>query len=137
MAYDSPEKKAAHSRAYYAANKEKLLAAKVGYHAERKARIPEWYMLAGAKTRTKEKSLPACNLTCQDIVIPEVCPVLGLTLVVSKGVLSDTSPSLDRIVPALGYVKGNVRVISYRANRLKCDATIAELELVLADMRKL
>ena len=44
-------------------------------------------------------------------------------------------PSLDRIDGAKGYVKGNVRVISHRANMLKNDATIEELELVLKDLR--
>ena len=46
----------------------------------------------------------------------------------------DRTPSLDRFVPNLGYVKGNIRVISFRANRLKSDATIDEMRQVLAYM---
>lgn len=38
--------------------------------------------------------------------------------------------SLDRIVPSLGYVPGNVAVISHRANRIKSDATADELRAV-------
>lgn len=45
------------------------------------------------------------------------------------------SPSLDRVIPELGYVPGNVIVISWRANNLKRDATIEELEAVIAYMR--
>jgi hypothetical protein len=42
----------------------------------------------------------------------------------------DASPELDRIVPSLGYVKGNVLVVSRRANRIKTDATVEELQQV-------
>lgn len=51
-------------------------------------------------------------------MIPETCPVLGIPLTIG-GKRSPSSPSLDRIDPALGYVPGNIRVISDRANRLK------------------
>jgi hypothetical protein len=40
--------------------------------------------------------------------------------------------SLDRIVPELGYVKGNIAVISNRANSLKSNATLEELERLCA-----
>lgn len=46
-------------------------------------------------------------------------------------------PSVDRIIPELGYTKGNVRVISNRANLLKNNASIEEIELVLEDLRRL
>lgn len=54
---------------------------------------------------------------------------LGLLL---DGSRRDRKPSLDRVVPSLGYVKGNVRVISFRANRIKSDATADELRAVLS-----
>jgi hypothetical protein len=34
---------------------------------------------------------------------------------------------LDRLIPELGYVKGNIAVVSTRANTLKRDATPEEL----------
>jgi hypothetical protein len=69
------------------------------------------------------------TISREDIVIPTHCPVLGLPLFTMKGVQGggDNSPTLDRIRPALGYVKGNIIVISGRANRLKSDASIKEL----------
>jgi hypothetical protein len=48
---------------------------------------------------------------------------------------TDNSPSLDKIIPSLGYVRGNVQVISQRANSIKRDATLAELELLVQNMR--
>lgn len=47
----------------------------------------------------------------------------------------DGSPTLDRIVPDKGYVRENVWVISGRANRIKNDATIEELELIAEALR--
>lgn len=44
------------------------------------------------------------------------------------------SPSLDRIKPELGYVKGNIRVISFKANSIKNDASIEELRQILQYM---
>ena len=55
---------------------------------------------------------------------------LVLTIYHYEGVLGDDSPSLDRIVSSLGYVKGNIRVISYKANRVKSNATLEELRKV-------
>lgn len=64
-------------------------------------------------------------------MVPEFCPVLGMRLEPGNG-LSASSPSLDRFDPEKGYTKGNVRVISARANTLKSNATPDELRKVLA-----
>lgn len=67
-------------------------------------------------------------------MIPLHCPVLGLPLYRNSGgsAQGPNSPSLDRIDPALGYVKGNVKVISSRANSIKSNATPEELLRVAA-----
>jgi len=71
---------------------------------------------------------PSSDITPDDLRIPAVCPVLGIPLRQEfSGKRSDATPSVDRIEPAKGYVKGNVVVVSWRANRLKGDATLAEL----------
>ena len=69
----------------------------------------------------------ACTITVEDILIPEFCPLLGIRLERSSGRHAPGSPSLDKIKPELGYVPGNVRVISHRANTIKHNATLEEL----------
>ena len=93
-------------------------------------------MFQNAKGRAKKQGIPFA-ITKDDIVIPDTCPVLGIRLEwgVGLGRMNDGSPSLDKIVPELGYVPGNVCVISWRANRLKSDATLAELESVCNYLR--
>lgn len=59
------------------------------------------------------------DLTTSDICIPDRCPVLGIPLEIGSKQRTDNSPSLDRHIPHVGYVRGNVEVISWRANRLK------------------
>lgn len=85
-------------------------------------------MYNSAKYRAKIKGWDF-DITEEDIVIPERCPVFGVALDRNKG---PWSPSLDRIDSSRGYVKGNVQVISTRANLLKNNATADELRM-LAD----
>ncbi len=73
-----------------------------------------------------------------DIHLPVVCPVFGIPFTnepTGTSVPHDNAYSLDRIDNEIGYVPENIRVISYRANTLKGDATIEELEAILAYMR--
>lgn len=84
------------------------------------------YLLYNAKIRARSNDLPF-DLTPEDVKIPDVCPVLGIPLICSNGLMTDNSPNLDRIVPKLGYVKGNVHVISFLANRIKSNATPEQL----------
>jgi len=76
------------------------------------------------------------NLVEDDIVIPETCPLLGVKLERNTGkkTASDFSPSLDRIDSSKGYVKGNVWVISYRANKIKNNASLEELKLLVTNL---
>jgi hypothetical protein len=87
-------------------------------------------MLARVKARALENGIPF-GLTVSDFDIPDVCPVLGIPLTPQEGRGGGpNSPSLDRITPALGYVRGNVVVISKRANIIKSDATADEIQKV-------
>lgn len=63
------------------------------------------------------------------------CPVLGIELEKGRGRQRNSSPTLDRINAAWGYQKGNIAVISWRANRLKNDGTAEELERIAHWMR--
>ena len=79
-----------------------------------------------ARCRARKRGIQF-DLLLEDIVIPAVCPVLGTPM---------DRPSLDRFDPTKGYTADNIRVISMRANTLKSDGTIEELEQVLAYMRR-
>lgn len=63
-------------------------------------------------------------------MIPDRCPVLGIPLRPGDGVSHDGSPQLDRLVPELGYVSGNVAVISRLANTIKQNATPQQIRAV-------
>jgi predicted nucleic acid-binding Zn ribbon protein len=79
-------------------------------------------LMAMAKNRAKEKSLPF------DLDLPYLldlwnsqegkCPITGTNFVLESGTgrVHKDSPSIDRIEPALGYVKGNVRFTTYHIN---------------------
>lgn len=90
--------------------------------------------LNNAKSNARKKNLPF-NLELSDIIVPKYCPILGIELIPAKGNKTDNSPSVDRIIPELGYVKGNIIVISLKANQLKSNGTIEEHEKVLNWMK--
>jgi hypothetical protein len=83
-------------------------------HARQRAKVNGWVF----------------DLKNEDIVVPEFCPVLGIKLSMGDGKLHDFSATLDRIKPDLGYVRGNIAVISYRANRIKSNGTAEEVRKV-------
>lgn len=93
-------------------------------------------MVKKAKERSRLKGLPF-NLDAEYLLAmaPSHCPIFGIPLEWScfrsekKGPLPN-SPSLDRIIPSLGYVKGNVWIISHRANTIKSNASHEELKLI-------
>src|ERR1700676_4445580 len=97
---------------------------------------PLSYLLSREKIRAKEKGVPF-SLSEEDVSIPEFCPALGLKLVVADEKKKDDSISLDRIIPSLGYVKGNVVIISDLANRIKNSATVEQVEAVAKWLRGL
>ena len=91
-------------------------------------KTPEYLMWARAKYRARRSNLPFC-IEPSDITIPVRCPLFGILLRHNHGHYGryDDSPSLDRMIPGKGYVKGNIRVISNKANRLRGDGDIDEL----------
>lgn len=82
---------------------------------------PSRMMYKAAQARAREKGLPF-TIEESDIVIPTHCPVLGIELKHGRGCTARNSPTLDRIRPDLGYVPGNIAVISHMANAIKSDA---------------
>jgi hypothetical protein len=84
-------------------------------------------MYKNAKGRATRENI-LFNLEVSDIVVPSKCPILNIDFKHdNRGSAKYNSPSLDRIDNSKGYIKGNVQVISYRANTMKGDATPKDL----------
>jgi len=108
-------------------------------NAQRHLDKPWKRALSNSKTRAKKLEI-LNTLTEEDVKIlfeqnSVICPVLKIPMQVGSDLQS--VPSLDRINPELGYIPGNVRLISFRANSLKQDATIEEIKLILKDLRRI
>lgn len=92
-------------------------------------KYPEQRLRQSARQRAKKLGLPF-NLSKTDIQIPAKCPILGIELKVNSQIFADNSPTLDRLIPEKGYVKGNVMVVSFKANRLRNNASLDELRKI-------
>jgi hypothetical protein len=92
------------------------------------------YLLRQARKRAKAKGLE-CTIKPSDIHVGERCPVLGIQMVKNRGHWQNNSYSLDRIDSSRGYVKGNVRVISWWANFLKSNLTLEQAENLVKYMK--
>jgi len=126
-------------------------------NAARRARV-EQYRLANpkppkpdlsAKARWARKIIGPLRRRCRaagwpvevgvkllEEVAPDRCPVLGIELCYTNSRVSDDSPSVDRVDQSKGYTPDNIRVVSWRVNRLKGDASADELEKIAAWMRQ-
>lgn len=111
---ENPAKTTEYKKEYYIKNREYLLFLK-------------------AKTRARKYSRDF-NIELSDIILTSSCPVL-LTPYDLTGKNRWLSPSLDRIDNSKGYVKGNIIVMSYRANSLKKDGTIEEFKKILSFLK--
>lgn len=103
--------------------------------AEYYKKNPVIYLLNACRHRCK-KSGVLFDLKKEDITIPSHCPALGIPLVHGSKPFHNNSPSLDRLIPSKGYTKENVRVISFRANKMKQDGTLDELQKLTAWLEK-
>lgn len=92
--------------------------------------------LCNTKSVCEKEGVPF-DMTVDDLApYPLTCPVLGTPINwMSTGVSREDSPSIDRMVPDKGYVRGNVRVISNKANRLKSNASLDELDAIVRYMK--
>lgn len=82
------------------------------------------------KRRAAAKGIP-CDVDAEWLKhnMPIHCPVLGIELTrrASRDVNAPSAPTVDRLVPELGYVRGNMHIISRRANNIKSDASAEEV----------
>lgn len=92
------------------------------------------------RTKNPQKRLVLCtrqsaklkglehNIDETDLTLPEYCPLVGIKIDYSAGTgKTMDKPSVDRIDPTKGYIKGNVEVMSSLANTMKNKATPEQL----------
>lgn len=84
------------------------------------------HMLNAAKKRALKKSIEF-SLTKEDIIIPDICPLLEIPIFAGEKGNYLNTPSLDRIDNTIGYIPNNIRVISSLANTMKNCATREQL----------
>jgi hypothetical protein len=84
-------------------------------------------ILANVRQRCKKCNIDF-NISEEDVLIPKICPILEIPLKRGTKGDYDGSPTIDRLIPELGYVKGNVKVISMMANRMKTNATREQIQ---------
>lgn len=124
------------TRRWRAANPDMVQAQQKRNHASRTDRYradPLFYLWRTARSRAKKFGTPF-DIEPADLVMPECCPITLEPIDVLNSNYQNGA-SIDRVINELGYVKGNVRIISRKANRVKGDATIEQLERVIAYMR--
>ncbi len=149
-------KKLEHGKKYRESHKEEIQQYSLEYNlrpevVERKA---SWYqekmakmsieerlklMVKRAKDRAKLKNVDF-DITWKDVVYVETCPILEIPLnwgeTSNEGGRNINTPSLDRIDPNLGYVKGNVRIISTLANMMKSSANKEQIQAFCKNITK-
>lgn len=102
---------------------------------ENRDKNPELSLLRIARYRAKKSNRPF-SITLKDVIIPKVCPIFGIPLKRERKAPMKSTPSLDCIIPNLGYIPGNVEVISYRANQVKNDGSAEEHEAIARYIRE-
>lgn len=115
---------AAHNKIWQKNNSEK----REIQRKRQKVNNPARFLYQSSKIRARQKNLEF-NIQKSDIIISEKCPVFNTEFTYNRD--RATSPSLDRIDNSKGYIKGNVIVISYRANELKRDSSVEDLTKII------
>lgn len=92
--------------------------------------------ISGKKAKSKKLGIPF-DLKVEDLPKVTHCPILGIELdyTVNTDIRPDNKATLDRYSPNLGYVKGNVHIISWKANRLKSNGTLEEFQKLITWMK--
>lgn len=98
------------------------------------------YQIARDKFRNKKYNAISAGIEWSidfgDLEFPVVCPVLGIEIDYWAESRKENSLSFDRIDNSKGYVKGNVTLMSWRANRIKNDGTAEEHKKIYEFMQK-
>jgi hypothetical protein len=126
------------SRKWAAENPERRQNIQATYNKRRRSDPLTWakYSVGAIRIRSGKKGLPF-NLTAADIraAIPSdmKCPALGIVMTFGGNGFNRNTASVDRIIPELGYVVGNIAVISLWANLIKQDVSSPNMLRAVAD----
>lgn len=85
------------------------------------------------KQNAKNNNIPF-TILFNEIETPEFCPIFGLKLNYGwsgENQRDNAKATIDKVIPELGYVNGNVFVISWRANKLKSNMSLDELKSII------
>ena len=109
-----------------------------GYQAKYRENNRFAIRMRSARHRAPEVGVPF-NLTTKYLedIWTGVCPALGTPLDINAPKHEEGHAQLDRVIPELGYVEGNVAWLSERANRIKDNATTSDLEDILKWLKSL
>jgi hypothetical protein len=128
-------------RRYRDENRDRLQEYQRRYNNENRDRLQEYHrrsynenplrsILRHARSRAEQKGVPF-ELTEETMPeTPMACPNpwCGTEMVRGSSDRTSSAPSLDRIIPSIGYVPGNVMWICGRCNVLKSGATAEQHE---------
>jgi hypothetical protein len=89
-----------------------------------------------AKSRAKKNNMEF-DITVTDIPKSKNCPLLGIPLIKGVKKITENSPTIDRIDNTKGYVRGNVRIISAKANRSKNNSTKEEYNILTKNLARI
>jgi len=135
---NNPDKVKRNHERYYLENKDKILQQGKEWRTNNKERHAKmsavWYrrtkeenlkkyLWKYARARAIKKQLPF-TITPEDIIIPNICPIFKVPFIIGD---KKYCPSIDRIVPELGYTKENIQIICSLANMMKWNSTKEEL----------
>lgn len=131
--YDNNRERAKESyKLWYAKNKDILNAKKRNNRND----DPIKYIVQNIKSRSKTLNIPF-NITEEYVkkLWTGVCPIFNINIELNREKGKEYSAELDRFNPNKGYVKGNVEWISRRANRIKSNSSLKELEKIVNWMK--
>lgn len=127
--------KGASQKKYYKNNKEKCIKVRQEYQKNLREVNPVHALYINLKSAAKQKKLEF-SIDESDIRVPIMCPIMQIPLKFNNKVHKNDSPSVDRIDTSKGYIKGNIAVISYKANTCKNNLTLEEVRRLLQYMEQ-
>ena len=139
-AYQQSPKGRESQKKYRTENPDKMLEYIVQYKAKNPILFRAYHVLSNIRIRSKKNNIPF-DITKQNLIDmqneSDTCPCCFEPFDFNLNGPNDPhSPSVDRIIPELGYVKSNVKMICFRCNQQKNDSSIEQLEQIVRYMKK-